>query len=269
MPPVRRSRSQEQPMAKIVLNNISLQFRVRQARRITLKEYVVRRLYRQSVNPVIEVNALRDISLNLEDGDRLGIIGHNGAGKSTLLKLMAGIYPPTNGKREVEGSISSLFDIALGFEQDASGWDNIRYRGYLQGETPKTIAKKLPEVAEFSELGKFLDMPVRYYSAGMMIRLAFSIASSIEPEILLIDEVLAAGDLSFQNKAKKRMRELMSQARLMVLISHDLDSISTICSKVAWLDHGRIAGIGPSQQVVNEYRQSVAKAAPAPGAVAA
>ena len=218
---------------------------------------------------MIEVNALRDINLDLQDGDRLGIIGHNGAGKSTLLKLMAGVYPPTNGKRLVEGSISSLFDIALGFESDASGWDNIRYRGYLQGETPSTIAKKLMEIAEFSELGKFLDMPVRYYSAGMMIRLAFSIASSIEPEILLIDEVLAAGDLSFQNKAKKRMKELMSQARLMVLISHDLDSMPTMCSKVAWLDHGRLASIGPALKVVEEYRQSVAKAPPAPGAAAA
>ncbi len=256
-------------MAKIVLDDISLQFRVRQARRITLKEYLVRRLYRETVNPVIEVNALRDINLDLHDGDRLGVIGHNGAGKSTLLKLMAGVYPPTGGQRVVEGSISSLFDIALGFEGDASGWDNIRYRGYLQGETPLSIGKKLQEIAEFSELGQFLDMPVRYYSAGMMIRLAFSIASSIEPEILLIDEVLAAGDLSFQNKAKKRMQELMSQARLMVLISHNLEDIPSMCPKVAWLDHGRLVRVGPAQDVIDDYRHSVSQAAPAPGAAAA
>jgi len=251
-------------MAKIVLDDISLQFRVRQARRITLKEYLVRRLYRETVNPVIEVNALCDINLDLHDGDRLGVIGHNGAGKSTLLKLMAGVYPPTGGQRVVEGSISSLFDIALGFEGDASGWDNIRYRGYLQGETPKSIQKKLAEIAEFSELGKFLDMPVRYYSAGMMIRLAFSIASSIEPEILLIDEVLAAGDLSFQIKAKKRMQDLMSQARLMVLISHDLGALTSLVTKVAWMDHGGIRLIGPPAAVIADYTRSVSNPVPAP-----
>jgi ABC-type polysaccharide/polyol phosphate transport system ATPase subunit len=244
-------------MAIIHLHDINLQFRVRQARRITLKEYIVRRLYRESVNPVMEVNALRDLNLDLRDGDRLGIIGHNGAGKSTLLKLMAGVYPPTSGIRRVEGTISSLFDITLGFEGDASGWDNIRYRGYLQGETPKSITKKLREIADFSELDKFLDMPVRYYSAGMMIRLAFSIASSIEPEILLIDEVLAAGDLAFQIKAKQRMQELMSQARLMVLISHDLGVLPTLVTKVAWMDHGRIRALGPPAQIIAEYAKSV------------
>ncbi len=244
-------------MARIHLNDISLQFRVRQARRITLKEYIVRRLYREAVNPFIEVNALRGITLDLNDGDRLGIIGHNGAGKSTLLKLMAGVYPPTSGEQKVEGSISSLFDITLGFEGDASGWDNIRYRGYLQGETPRSISKKLNEIAEFSELGKFLDMPVRYYSAGMMIRLAFSIASSIEPEILLIDEVLAAGDLAFQNKARNRMQDLMSQARLMVLISHDLTTLPTLCSQAIWMDHGQIRAMGPAHDVVAEYQRSV------------
>jgi ABC-type polysaccharide/polyol phosphate transport system ATPase subunit len=256
-------------MAKIILNDINLQFRVRQARKITLKEYLVRRLYRQSVNPVMEVNALRGISLELHDGERLGIIGHNGAGKSTLLKLIAGIYPPTSGTREVEGNISSLFDIALGFEGDASGWDNIRYRGYLQGETPKSIQNKMGEIAAFSELGQFLDMPVRYYSAGMHIRLAFSIASAIKPEILLIDEVLAAGDLSFTMKARQRMMELMGQARLMVLISHDLNTLPEMCSHVAWMDHGSILRIGPAKDVIDEYRASVPGAAPAPVAVAA
>jgi ABC-type polysaccharide/polyol phosphate transport system ATPase subunit len=256
-------------MAKIILNDIGLQFRVRQARRITLKEYLVRRLFRQSVNPYIEVNALRDVNLSLRDGDRLGVIGHNGAGKSTLLKLIAGVYPPTHGTRDVVGEISSLFDISLGFEMDASGWDNIRYRGYLQGETPRTLQSKIGEIAEFSELGHFLDMPVRYYSAGMMIRLAFSIASAIEPEILLIDEVLAAGDLSFQNKAQDRMTALMRQARLMVLISHDMGSIARLCSKAAWMDHGRLVHIGPVDEVIDRYKASVAQAPPAPGAMAA
>jgi ABC-type polysaccharide/polyol phosphate transport system ATPase subunit len=256
-------------MAKIILKDVSLQFRVRQARRITLKEYIVRRLYRKSVNPVIEVNALQNINLELHEGDRLGIIGHNGAGKSTLLRLMAGVYPPTNGTRDVEGDINSIFDITLGFEMDANGWDNIRYRGYLQGETPRSLQKRIPEIAEFTELGTFLDMPVRYYSAGMLVRLAFSIASAIQPEILLLDEVLGAGDLSFHLKAQQRMKDLMSQARLMVLISHDLESIRNICSKIAWMDHGRIVRIGPVNEVIAEYKESVHRAPPAPGAMAA
>jgi len=256
-------------MAKIILNDINLKFRVRQARRITLKEYIVRRLYRKTVNPVIEVHALRDINLELHEGDRLGIIGHNGAGKSTLLRLMAGVYPPTAGTRLVEGDINSLFDITLGFEMDANGWDNIRYRGYLQGETPKSLKTKLQEIAEFTELGTFLDMPVRYYSAGMLVRLAFSIASAIEPEILLLDEVLGAGDLGFTLKAQHRMKELMGKARLMVLISHDLESIRQICSNVAWMDHGRILRVGPVDEVIEEYKSSVQKAPPMPGAIAA
>src|SRR5262249_49566117 len=152
-----------------------------------------------------------------EEGERVGVLGHNGAGKSTLLKLLAGVYPPTRGRRVVEGQISSLFDIALGFEIEATGWDNIRYRGYLQGETPDSIGEKMQPIADFSELGEFLNVPVRYYSAGMMVRLAFSIATAIDPEVLLVDEVLGAGDLAFQAKARQRMKEMIERARLLVL----------------------------------------------------
>src|SRR5262245_58193457 len=181
-------------MARIELARVSIHFSVRQARRITFKEFLVRRMFRGSVNPLMEVHALKGVDLSVRDGERLGIIGANGAGKSTLLKLIAGIYPPTEGKRVVEGRISSLFDIALGFEPDATGLENIWYRGYLQGETPKSLKSKVDAIAEFSELGKFLEMPVRYYSAGMHVRLAFSIATAIEPEVLLVDEVLSVRD---------------------------------------------------------------------------
>jgi len=208
------------------------------------------------------VDALRDIHLHLKDGDRLGVIGHNGAGKSTLLKLMAGIYPPTSGTRRVEGNICSLFDISLGFEADADGWDNIRYRGYLQGETPKTLESKVQNIAEFSELGKFLDVPVRYYSAGMLIRLAFSIASASEPEVLLLDEVLSVGDLAFQLKARKRMEEMMAKASLMVLISHDLKALMDLCSTAVWLDHGRIVQFGPAAEVVAAYTAGIGQLRP-------
>jgi ABC-type polysaccharide/polyol phosphate transport system ATPase subunit len=230
---------------------------VRQQYQITLKEYLVRGMFRKSVNPLREVRALSDICCDLQPGDRLGIVGANGAGKSTLLKLLAGIYQPTTGRRRVVGRISSLFELALGFEMEASGRQNILYRGYLQGETPRTIRAKLNEIAEFSELGDFLDTPVRYYSAGMMVRLAFSIATAIEPEILLVDEVLGAGDLAFQQKARQRMQEMMAKAQIIVVVSHDLDSLQRLCERGMWLDHGRMMSEGPMAEVVEAYTEHV------------
>lgn len=244
-------------MARIELHNVDLTFKVRASGRITLKEFLTRGLFRRSVNPVIEVNALQDVSLHFEEGQRIGILGHNGAGKSTLLKVLAGIYPPTRGRRDVQGRISSLFDITLGFELDSNGWENIGYRGYLQGETPATLRAKIKAIGEFSELGQFLEMPVRYYSAGMLVRLAFSIATAINPEILLVDEVLSVGDLSFQQKARQRMCEMMAKAQLIVLVSHDLDSLKKMCDQAVWMDHGRVRQVGPVTEVVAAYNQSV------------
>jgi len=244
-------------MARIELDQVSLTFRVRKHGRISLKEFLVRQMFRRSINPVIKVRALRDVSLTVEEGERVGIIGPNGAGKSTLLKLLAGVYPPMRGRRLVDGRISSLFDISLGFEQDATGWENIFYRGYLQGETPRSVRAKIQPIAEFSELGDFLNMPVRYYSAGMMVRLAFSIATAVEPEILLVDEVLSVGDMAFQDKARRRMREMMGRARLIVMVSHDLDSLAALCERGVWLDQGRVRMIGPMRRVVTAYTNHV------------
>jgi ABC-type polysaccharide/polyol phosphate transport system ATPase subunit len=244
-------------MARIELENICLTFRVRQLRRITLKEFLIRRMFRKSANPVMKVNALRNVNLVVREGERLGVVGHNGAGKSTLLKVLAGIYPPSRGKRVIDGRISSMFDIALGFEPDGDGWENIAYRGYLQGETPRSVKAKMEQVAEFSELGDFLNMPVRYYSAGMLVRLAFSIATAIEPEILLVDEVLSVGDMSFQDKARQRMRDMMSKARLIVVVSHDLVSLAKLCERGLWMDHGQIRQEGPIGAIVNAYKESV------------
>jgi ABC-type polysaccharide/polyol phosphate transport system ATPase subunit len=244
-------------MARIELHNLGLTFRIRQHRRITLKEFLVGQMFRRSLNPIVEVRALQDVCLQFREGERVGILGHNGAGKSTLLKVLAGVYPPTQGRRIVEGRISSLFDIALGFEGDASGWENIAYRGYLQGETPKTIRSKMQPIADFSELGDFLNMPVRYYSAGMMVRLAFSIATTIEPEILLVDEVLSVGDMAFQEKAGRRMREMMAKAQLIIVVSHDLDSLARLCDRAVWMDHGRVRQVGPTAEVSAAYTNFV------------
>jgi ABC-type polysaccharide/polyol phosphate transport system ATPase subunit len=244
-------------MARIELDDVSLTFSVRQRRRVTLKEFLVRQMFRRSVNPLIKVRALREVSLRVGEGERLGIIGPNGAGKSTLLKVLAGIYPPTRGKRQVEGQISSLFDLTLGFEPDSTGWDNIHYRSYLQGETPRSVRSKLHAIAAFSELGEFLDMPVRYYSAGMLVRLAFSIATAIEPQILLVDEVFGAGDMAFQQKAQQRMRDMIARAKLIVFVSHDLGSVAKLCDRAVWMDHGRVCQDGPTRQVIAAYTAAV------------
>ena len=243
-------------MARIELDRVSLTFRVRQdAKGLTWKDWVLG-VFRRRARPRIEIRALQDVSFEVSRGERVGIIGHNGAGKSTLLKVLAGVYPPTTGRRLVEGRISSLFDIALGFESEASGWENIRFRSYLQGESPRSVGRKIEAIAEFSELGEFLNMPVRYYSAGMLVRLAFSIATAIEPEVLLVDEVLSAGDLNFQHKARARMHEMMAKAHLFVMVSHDLDSLQKLCERLVWMDHGRVRHTGPSAEIIAAYRDS-------------
>ena len=250
-------------MAKIELTDVSITFNAHQQKRVSLKEYLVRGLFRKSVNPVLRVHALSGINLSARDGERIGIIGHNGAGKTTLLKTLAGVYPPTTGTRVVEGKICSLFDITLGFEQEATGWENILYRSYLQGETPTTIRGKMDAIAAFAELGDFLNTAVRNYSAGMLMRLAFSIATSIDPEVLLVDEVLAVGDLAFQRKAQARMRELMSTSRLMVMVAHDLAAIRDLCTRVVWMTHGQVIMDGPPNEVIAAYIGSVTAGTPA------
>ncbi len=246
-------------MARIELENVGLTFRVRTEQgRSTLKDLFLKWvLGRDDSSGTMPVHALHDVSLTLTAGQRVGIIGHNGAGKSTLLKLLAGVYEPTSGRRRVEGRISSLFDLMLGFEGEATGWDNIRYRGYLQGETPRSIGRKAGAIAEFTGLGKFLDMPVRYYSAGMLVRLGFAIATAIDPEVLLIDEVLGAGDAEFQGRAKERMREMMGRARLMVCVSHEVLALPTYCDWGLWMDGGRLRMSGPIRDVVIAYLSSL------------
>ena len=248
-------------MTLISLEHASLEFVVRRQGRISFKEYLLSGMFRRRAESQFTVRALDDINLSVSEGERIGIIGHNGAGKSTMLKLMAGIYPPTSGKRIVKGHISSLFDIALGFEMDATGWENIQYRGYLLGETPRSIRAKMQPIAEFSELGRFLDIPVRYYSAGMLVRLAFSISTSIDPDILIVDEVLSAGDMEFQAKARTRMKSLIASARAVIVVSHDMGSLAQLCDRVLWLDHGTIRLIGPTDQVIAAYTEQAAQTA--------
>jgi lipopolysaccharide transport system ATP-binding protein len=171
------------------------------------------------------VTALRDVSLKLERGERLGIIGANGAGKTTLLKTISGIYPPTAGRVRVDGDLACLFELATGFEMEADGWENIRTRGLLLGLTPAEIRYRTAEIAEFSGLGRALGRPLKTYSAGMFVRLAFAVSTAISPDVLLLDEIIGAGDMQFQERARKRLDQLIERASILVLVSHDMNAI--------------------------------------------
>ena len=205
----------------------------------------------------IIVEALRNISLSLSVGDRLALIGSNGAGKTTLLRVMAGVYEPIAGKVTVRGRISPMFDISLGIDHELTGFDNIRLRGLILGMTPDEIEAKLPDIAEFTGLDEYLEMPVRTYSAGMMLRLTFAVATCFEPEVLLMDEWIVAGDASFINQARQRIAKFIDKAAVLVLASHDLATCQQWCNKALWLDQGRIKTFGAIDDVIRAYQASV------------
>lgn len=241
-------------MALIELEDVGLQFRLDQVR-VPLKDRFVQKMFRRK--DVQMLDAIRNVSLRFTEGERVGIIGHNGAGKSSMLKMLAGIYRPTSGRLTVRGRVDSLLDLGIGIEPDATGWDNIAFRTYLRGGTPRDVAATRQEVADFSELGDRLHTPVRYYSAGMMVRLLFAMATAIEPDILLVDEVMGAGDLSFYEKARRRMVDLIEKARILVSVSHDLGTLESMCTRIIWLDHGRVAADGDPTEVVERYRDAM------------
>jgi ABC-type polysaccharide/polyol phosphate transport system ATPase subunit len=243
-------------LARIELDHVDVVFPVGRDKGMTFKDFVINMLGGKVKRRIESVHALRDIHLSLRDGARLGIIGHNGAGKSTLLRTMAGIFPIERGERTVEGHLCSLFDITLGFERETTGWDNIYHRAFLQGETPQSLRGKIEEIADFTELGSFLDLPLKCYSAGMIMRLAFAIATANRPEILLIDEVFGTGDLGFRVKAKQRLSQLIDSARIIVMVGHDLASIAHFCDTVIWMEQGRIKQMGPAHDVIATYQQS-------------
>jgi ABC-type polysaccharide/polyol phosphate transport system ATPase subunit len=202
------------------------------------------------------VDALRGVSLRVERGERLGIIGANGAGKTTLLKTVSGIYPPTSGRVRVDGELACLFELATGFEMEANGWENIRTRGLLLGLSRAEIRARSAEIAAFSDLGAALDRPVKTYSAGMFVRLAFAVSTSISPDVLLLDEIIGAGDMQFQEKAKKRLDGLIAKASLLLLVSHEMRAIRRLCSRVVWLESGSVQADGSPDDVIAAYESS-------------
>jgi lipopolysaccharide transport system ATP-binding protein len=225
-----------------------------------LISWMVRHFRKERTAPQrYRVEALKNVNLEIRHGERVGLLGLNGAGKSTLLKVMAGIYPPTAGRVERRGHVCPMFEFATGFEMNQSGWDNIRIRGLLLGMSPDEIELKLPEIAAFTELGEFLSYPVRTYSTGMFIRLAFAVSTSINPEILLLDEVMGAGDIRFAEKAKRRMFEFMEQGKILVFSSHSFELLNDLCERTIWLDKGQVLADGPTKEVITMYQGVAAR----------
>jgi ABC-type polysaccharide/polyol phosphate transport system ATPase subunit len=239
------------PENLIEVHDVSMRYRVAKSRRRSFREAVFRTLLGR--DEIVDIWALKDVDFILERGGSLGLIGDNGAGKSTLCLLLSQIMAPTSGKVEVAGKVSALLTLGAGFQPDLTGRDNVFLNGIYLGYTRDEIEAKFDEVVAFSELGEFIDLPVRTYSGGMRARLAFSIAASIQPQILIIDELMGVGDRNFQKKSKTRMKELISESQALVVVSHQMDTIRDLCSRTIWLDKGRIVAQGPTEEVVKQY----------------
>lgn len=235
------------------VENLSVTYRTTIERKPTLKRTLVRIGRRERV--VREIRAVRDISFEVPHGTVLGIVGVNGAGKSTLMRSVAGILPPTEGRIEVSGRVSTLLALGVGFKSDLSGRDNVVLGSLAAGLSRDQLAAKYDEIAEFAELGDFMDAPMRTYSSGMYGRLAFSVAVNMEPDILLIDEALSVGDARFKRKSFQKMRELCAQARTIFIVSHALQSIRELSSEVIWMHNGTLAMRGEPHEVVEAYRR--------------
>lgn len=201
----------------------------------------------------VVVRGLERIDLRLESGDRLGIVGHNGAGKTTLLRVLSGIYHPTGGRADIRGHCTSLIDISLGIDPEATGRENVTLRGTLMGFSPRQISAMMDEIIEFSGLGEFIDMPFRTYSSGMQMRLAFSVSTTVRPQILIMDEWLSTGDLDFKERAKQRMHDIVDSTDILILASHSKDLLMSNCTRIIWLEHGKIKMDGPADQVGELY----------------
>ena len=203
---------------------------------------------------VVVVEALRDITMTLKEGDRIGLVGHNGAGKSTLLRLLSGIYEPTRGSADIRGRVAPVFDLGVGMDPEISGLENILVRGLFLGMTRKQMEARVDDIAEFTELGNFLHMPLRTYSTGMRVRLALGVVTSIDPEILLLDEGIGAVDAAFLERAKGRLKDLVDRAGLLVFASHSDDLLKQLCTSALWMEHGTIRQQGPLEEILDAYK---------------
>ncbi len=235
----------------IQIQDVSMRFKLTDDRIMSLKEFVTRKL-KGSIK-TSDFWALKHITFDVNKGQVIGIIGKNGSGKSTLLKVISGILKPTSGTAICDGNIVPMLELGSGFDQDLTGRENIFLNGAILGYTEAFLKEKFDEILEFSELGQFIDVPIRNYSSGMMMRLAFSIATVVDPQILIVDEILAVGDEAFQKKSRARMMELMGGGTTVLFVSHNLEQIREMCDRVLWLDHGEMRLFGNTKEVCDEY----------------
>lgn len=251
-------------MASIELVDASVEIPIFNSRGRSLKTALIRRVGGQveaNDNDVVTVKALRRVSLVLRPGDRLGLIGHNGAGKSTLLRVFAGSYEPSAGRADITGTVSSLIDMEMGMDPELTGADNIIQRGVFLGMSLKEARRAIPQIAEFSELGPYLHLPMRTYSSGMRMRLAFATSTTRHPDILLFDEMISFGDAGFATRAKARLNAMMDSAKILVLASHDVASLRAYCNRAVLLEAGSILAEGSVDEVWGRYIQGVEKSA--------
>jgi len=237
----------------IEIQNVSMRFRLTDDKIMSLKEFVTRKL--SGKLKTTEFWALKHVSFDVHKGEVIGIIGKNGSGKSTLLKVIAGILKPTEGSVACAGNIVPMLELGSGFDMDLTGRENIYLNGAILGYSEEFLNSKYEEILAFSELGQFINVPIRNYSSGMMMRLAFSVATVVNPQILIVDEILAVGDAAFQEKSRTRMMELMSGGTTVLFVSHSLSQIREMCSRVVWIDHGNVKMIGGTQEVCDQYQQ--------------
>jgi ABC-2 type transport system ATP-binding protein len=239
----------------ISVQDVRLEYRLSRSRTGSIKEYTIQLMKRQ--RSYESLWALDGVSFEVGEGEVLGIIGPNGAGKSTLMKIMARVLPPSSGRVIVRGRVAPMIELGAGFNNDLTGLENIVMYGTLLGRTPEHMRSRADEIVEWADLTDYIDVPLRSYSSGMLARLAFSIATDIEPDVLIVDEVLSVGDAAFQNRSGERMKSLIDRGASVVIVSHNLDSVLGLADRAMWLDHGRTVLSGTPEEVVAAYQTSV------------
>ncbi len=237
----------------IEINDVTMRFRMNNDRILSLKEFVTTAL--RGKLQYNEFTALSHVSFSIKKGETLGLVGRNGAGKSTLLKVISGILKPTEGSVRVRGNIVPMLELGSGFDFDLTGRENIFLNGAILGYSEEYLKEKYEEIIAFSELGQFIEMPIRNYSSGMLARLAFSIAAMVQPEILIVDEILSVGDAAFQEKSRARMMELMGGGTTVLFVSHNINQIREMCDRVVWLEQGTVKLMGDTKEVCDVYEQ--------------